>query len=614
MTHVSQTATPWRRASWVAFLFAFVGATTAVAKVPLLPDTTPVTERFTGPEFAALTTLTAIAAVLWLISWFGDGRHTRFTRAHAALLALCGAIVLATATAAVLPLAVVGDSGRYTGMTTWLCCAVLFFLATQLVDSSARLRTITWVFIAVGAAEGLLGVLQVLGVDPMRFVFPEAHGWMLSQGIGTIGNPNQFSSVLVIPFVLACGEILSARSGRSQAIFSAAAALMLTSLVVSATRGSWIGALAGLLTLAVIAMRCKQTSVKRLLVGSVALVVVLLAAFAVADHAIMATRFDTGAPGSSAVEHLSNGRLMLWRQSAVVFAKAPLVGVGPDSIRNALKAAGQTSGAIGVFTDDPHSLPILIAVSFGLVGLAACAWLFAAVLAAPVKLALSAPQCPPSEARARANAWLGAVLGLLVTSLVSVLSIPMLTSLFVALGVLHAPTAANPALNRTVPRMPALAASTLVAAFIAVSLWASLTPVYHNLRIDRVELVTPLPAATEQALDAADHALPWRYDTMMVRTSWLVQQAAHEHMSGNDSDTTGSGRLEAIRRHTDARVKRFPADYFAWLMRVRSYQATVDMLGGAEHLRAAQDVLGEAQARFPNDPELIGISEALARL
>lgn len=619
MTQNAHAAPAWERASWVVLLAAFVGATTAVSKLPFLPDTTPVTERFTGAEFLALTALTAVALGMWLVSWVSDGRRTQLTSAHPALLALAATVIVAATGAAVRPLAVVGDSGRYMGMTTWLCCALLFFLATQLVTTPQRMRTITFVFIAVGAIQGLLGVSQVVGMDIMRFQFPPDHQWMLSQGVGTIGNPNQFSSVLVIPFVLACAEVWWARDGRQRAFFAICATIMALALVTAATRGAWVGAFVGLVGLVLIVVRCKVATARTLLVATAAVVIVVLAGLAIADQAIMATRFDTDAPDQSAIEQLSNGRFTIWRQSASLFSSAPVVGVGPDSIRNALKASGLTTNVMGLFTDDPHSLPLLIAVSFGISGLLASVWLLVAVLAGPIRLAVARqPQCPPAEGRMRAHAWVAALLGLFATSLVSVLSIPMLTSLFVALGILHAPAAARPQASRVAPVAIAAVSVVLATGFAAISLWASIPPVYHNLRIDRAPLATPLPTHSEEVLDEADRALPWRYDTMLVRTSWLLQQAGYEYMQGDNSEDTGIGRYMALRAHTDARVQLYPGDFFAWLMRARSYLAVADVLRvepeGLRYAEEATAVVQEALKRFPNDPELLEIARLLRTL
>lgn len=379
-----------------------------------------------------------------------------------------------------------------------------------------------------------------------------------------------------------------------------------------------MGALIGVLVLAAIALRCRLIDLKGVLVASAVLIAVLLAGFAIADQTIMATRFDTSGPGESAVEQLSNGRLTLWRQSASLLSSAPVVGVGPDSIRNAQKSAGLTSGVLGLFTDDPHSLPLLVAVSFGLTGLLASVWLLASVLAGPLRLVIKPSQCPPSEARARAHAWLAAVLGLLATSLVSVLSIPMLVSLFVALGVVHAPAAARPQASRVSPFAPAALSAVLAMTFVAISLWASIPPVYHNLRIDRTALATPLPTQSEEVLDEADRALPWRYDTMLVRTSWLAQQAAYEYIQGDSSEITGIGRYMALRAHTDARVQLYPGDFFAWLMRARSYLVTADVLrdepDAERYSEEAKAVVREALERFPKDPEFLEIARLLDTL
>ncbi len=602
----------WENISWWAFMALYAGTTLAIAKLPFLPDVRPVIERMTGPHFLALTLLVGIAAATWLVAWLMGNRGIRITNAHLAALAFCAAAGVSAAQADVFPLAVVGEPGRYLGWMAWMCCLVAFFLASQLVNTPVRLESLTRLVIVVGIIQATVGVMQVLGADIMRFSIPEQHGWMLAQGIGTVGNPNQFSTVLLVPFIVACGEALSAQKGTRRTVAIGAALVMAVALVAAATRGSWIGALVGVAVLAALAIRTKAVSPKAVAIGAGVLIAAVLVGILISDPAVMRTRFATDAGPEPTIEQLSNGRLRMWRQSATVFASAPVLGVGPDSIRNAFKAAGQSTGVIGVFTEDPHSLPILIAVSFGAVGLIVALWLLVSVLGPPVKR-LTCDETATQDTLLRVT-WFAALVGVLVASLVSVLSVLMLLALALALGVVHAPEVVR--VERV--RQPSLAVARGVAvAACALSLFAvvaALLPMHHNAQIWATAPSIPLSETHVTVLDSADRTLPWRHDIMTRRAGMLLQQALHEHAQGQNTESTGEGRLRKLCSHLDERVARYPGEYHAWLLRAQVHVVAAEKLGEDALAHKARSIAGQALKRFPNDPEFHEIADYAKKL
>ncbi len=596
----------WERASWLAFLALFAVTTLAVAKVPFLPDTNPVVERFTGPEFSALTVFTIIAAMAWFISWILGERAARVTRAHLALAATCVVGVASTVIADVRPLALVGESGRYMGLVTWLCLAVTLLLATQLVRTPSRLGTLSRVVIIVGVIQAVIGLSQVLGIDILRFDFPEQYRWMLAQGVGTVGNPNQYSTTLIVPFILACAEALSAESRRWRYLAVTAMVVTGIAIVASATRGTWIGALVGAVIVAILAVRCRLARGRAIWIGAAVLVGTVALGSLLADPAILGTRFDQGdANGGAAVEQLSSGRLALWRQGVDVFGSHPVLGVGPDSIRNAYKAAGHSTGIRGVFTDDPHSLPLLVAVSFGAVGLGAAAWLLWALLSQPMMRVIRDPRSAKGETFARMNAWFAGSLALLVTSLVSVISIPMMVAVAVAVGTAYAPFLARTA-ERRAPAWSTVVAGVLLIGFAGLSIWASLVPLYHNARITAVPLEVPLSENDLAVLHAADSALPWRYEMLSRRTNKIIEQASFEYSQGSSS--AAEARLAQLREQLDQRVQVYPAEYFAWYNRAKAWADSAAITGDRELGAQARDIIAEALERFPDDLELMALS------
>lgn len=604
----------WEHAAWIAFLGLFAATTLAVAKIPFFPDSNPVVDRFSGAQFVTLTFMTAITTIIWIVGWFKSKCPLRFTGAHLASAALCITIAVSARMAAVLPLAIFGESGRYIGLVTWVCCLLTFFLASQLVNRPQRLQSITYVAIVVGTIEALIAISQVLGLDILRFEFPVSVSWVLSQGIGTLGNPNHLASILVGPFILACSEALSLHHRVQRGVVAISAVIMALSLVISATRGAWIGALVGVLVLVALMLRCRTATTRTLLIGALSLVVVVIAGGWIGDSTILGTRFAIVDNSIPAIEQLSNGRTVLWQQSAAVFSDSPLFGVGPDSLRNAFKTAGQSTGIVGVFTDDPHSLPILIVVSFGVVGLALALWLLVTSALGAIQRVKNDPRCAKAETLSRMNAWLAAAVGLSTTALVSVVSIPMLLSFMLVLGVIHAPYVGR-SQRMITPKLWIVAGVSIVAGvFFLFSVFVSSLSLTHNLRITAADMTIPLPADSIRVLDDADRALPWRYEMMSRRTARLIEHSRYEYLQGQNDQGRGSSRLAALCSELDERIALYPGEYFAWLTRAEAYTAAAELSGDPSLVERAREALAQAQQRFPNDPELMELAGFVQQL
>jgi O-antigen ligase len=590
----------------VVFLALIAGTTLAVAKLPLLADTNPIVERFSGPQFLVLTVAATTALLLWLIAWMRGEVRPRLTLAHALLVGFLASATLSSVSASVVPLALVGESGRYMGLTTWMFVSTAFFLGSQLITNAARLRAITRLVIVTGAAEATLGLSQVFGVDLLRFSFPDQYGWMLAQGIGTLGNPNHLASVLVIPFVLACAEYALSDTGRWRAASGLSAVVIGLSLVTSATRAAWLGALIGFALLVTVASLKKRINWRQLVVAIAALLCVAILGALVADQAIMSTRFVPPDPTAPAADQLASGRIMLWGQALDVFGADPVIGVGADSLRNAWKAAGLSSGKIGVFTDDPHSLPLLLLTSFGLLGLLLFGGFLLSSLSGPLRR-LVPKGAARSTSALRVGAWLISATALLATSLLSVLCIPMVLMLMTALGVVHAPQAAASRAADGVhdAPLPVRASVLILATALGVAgLVASGVPLVHNLRITAASLDIPMSDEAISVLYEADRALPWRYEMMTRRAVRLTDQGLYEVSVADGTPGHGRERLESLLSDVDVRVQRYHADYYAWLTRARTYAIIADGLQDEGLGAQASQVTDEALRRFPNDLEL----------
>jgi hypothetical protein len=140
-------------------------------------------------------------------------------------------------------------------------------------------------------------------------------------------------------------------------------ALLAAGLVASTSRSGWLAALLGLAVVAAFLLPRRRLWLV-LAAGAAALA---LAAGAVALTPLRGLNGDTG-----------EARPGVWRDAVAVIAERPLVGWGEDTMGVVFGRHQTGDWAPGHNFDRAHSMPLDLTESQGLVGLAACTWLFGA--------------------------------------------------------------------------------------------------------------------------------------------------------------------------------------------------------------------------------------------
>jgi O-antigen ligase len=179
---------------------------------------------------------------------------------------------------------------------------------------------------------------------------------------GNLGQPNLLGALLAmaIPLALDRARTAGRPGGRG---WLALASLCGVALVVSKSRSGWLGALAGVSVLAVFAVTPRW---RRVAVPGAAMVLALAAGLVVFSP-LRSLNEDTGA-----------ARLGVWRDSLSVIAERPLLGWGEDTMGLVYGRHQTADWEPGHNFDRAHSMPLDLAATQGVLGLAACAWLFGA--------------------------------------------------------------------------------------------------------------------------------------------------------------------------------------------------------------------------------------------
>jgi O-antigen ligase len=179
--------------------------------------------------------------------------------------------------------------------------------------------------------------------------------------------------------------------------------LMLWGLIMTYTRGAWIGFAAGVLTVV--------TTIRRgrwLLVGGL---LVLAGAALLAPPELRHRFLSMADPDESGVRE----RVYMWKSGFAMWRERPLLGVGPGGVKREYSRYALPE-AVKKRTGHVHNTPLQILVERGLLGLAAWLWIWVAFYSQAIRLLRRLPDDARPE-RALVAGSLAAITGFLVGGL-----------------------------------------------------------------------------------------------------------------------------------------------------------------------------------------------------
>ena len=291
--------------------------------------------QLAGPGMNGVDVLVALTVTGWLARGIAD-RRIIFRRPPLAwsllIFVWCAALSLTQAT-----------SWRE-GLPEWFKWAefaALYLVATQVLDR----RSATWTLVALfaaGALQAVLGTYQFINqAGPEAFIIQER----FMRAHGTFGQPNPYAGYLGYLFPVAASLTLSAfdrwRRGREPIHLALAAACgamtgaLLMGIIMSWSRGAWLGVLAG--SFVVIALRSRRSAT--LAVSALIGLTLFVAAFGTGwMPGIIASRINDlgsyiGGPDPARTEITDANfavleRLAHWRAGQRMFEDHPWLGVG----------------------------------------------------------------------------------------------------------------------------------------------------------------------------------------------------------------------------------------------------------------------------------------------
>jgi putative inorganic carbon (hco3(-)) transporter len=590
------------RVAWYSLLVVPAAVPVATAKMLFSGAAPWAYNLFVYPKIFVLSWLVGVAALAWTTGVVLGHIETRSVPLKWWLLGFLGLASVSTVFAMNPTTSFFGGRYHAVGLLVLLLVGAVTFLATQLVTGSERLRVLSWSTVAGGVGVAVVGLLQVIGFDPLA---PTAGpSFIVGRGASLLGNPDFTGTYLVFPMLIAAGLTIAEGTKGQRAVAATSFVLVASAMVATLTRGAWVGGAVGLVLLGVAVARSEVKPAKS--VYAVLAAALIVPVLLIAREPIRALRQLAGLAGGGTS---GGGRLILWKDALAVVARHPLFGTGPDAYRlgwypvrsvASVKLSGLTS-----ITEDPHNIILLLMATIGIPAAIAAVGFVGASISASASAALE--KDVPARRLIYTGWWAAA--GALCVALVFATNTASVASvLFLALGVLAA--ARSKAVEYPAAARYALVAGLTVLAITAIGV--STVSLSADTTLMRAQTSPNRLALLQQAASTA----PWYAEAVSQANEAYGEAALTELQNGSAQGTQDAATAE--KRFRDA-VAANPHEYKNWAALSSFLNNAGDKLGGDALRRAVTAAIGaldvypvSSEAAYLKATAQIGLGDAAA--
>lgn len=307
----------------------------------------------------------------WLIGLLLKGGRVRVSKVMWLVLIFLGWTTLTTILSVHPATAMFGKYRRFEGLLSFFTYAGVAFLAIQLADRPARIRSLARTLVISGAVVAFYGFLQYVGLDPIKW---SSLPFEANRAFSFFGNPDLLGGYLIFPLSISLTLAFSEKDRRWRLAYWLMFVFIGFTLLVSFVRGAWIGGFCAILIIvfALVRSRTKLTSMDWSFAGAG-----VLAAIAGIVHSLSASSdvmnfwarlisiFQFG-------EGSSRTRFEIWQAAIAAIRQRPIFGWGADTFRllfPRFKPAAyvKDAGFLSV-ADNVHDYPLQIASALGIPG------------------------------------------------------------------------------------------------------------------------------------------------------------------------------------------------------------------------------------------------------
>ncbi len=283
-----------------------------------------------------------------------------------------------------------------------LLAAALYITADALREPATAERFLLGLTVAAAVAA-LVGLLQV-GLCPPPDTPPIRPRWLYhrcDRAHGFFSIYMTLAGVLSLVLLATLPRLLSPGAARRR--LGIPWLVMLWGLIVTYTRGAWIGFAGGVFTVSATVRRGRWV-----LVGGL---VVLAASALLAPYELRHRFLSMADPEEAGVRE----RIYMWKSGLAMWRERPILGVGPGGVkRDYVRYAREE--AVKKRTGHVHDTPLQILVERGVLGLAAWLWLWLAFYGDAIRRLRRLPAGAVAE-RALVVGAIAAITGFLIGGL-----------------------------------------------------------------------------------------------------------------------------------------------------------------------------------------------------
>ncbi|MBI3970139.1 MAG: O-antigen ligase family protein [Chloroflexi bacterium] len=358
----------------------------------LLALTVPYQSVYDVKVYGASVTVTEGVVILLLVGWLhqlATGRVVppRRSAVAGAAAGLLVALLLSTLVAGDLVLSA-------KELLKWLELMAALLVGTSLLAAAHQRRVMLVWLLAAGASQALLGIIQsVARIGPEHFTI----AGVLMRAYGTFEQPNPFGGFLGLSLPLAVAlSVFGLPPGMPRRLAHAATATIGVALLLTLSRGAWLGQLAGIAVVVLTASPAARHAVATfgvlLAILFAGLWPILPPALTERAASVVVSAFDLGGLRYATVTAENWAvleRLSQWYAGWQMFAGNPILGVGIGNYTEAYDAyrLDQWPVALG----HAHNHYLTIAAEAGILGFAAYSTFWAAVFFAGSRAYRRAP-------------------------------------------------------------------------------------------------------------------------------------------------------------------------------------------------------------------------------
>ena len=333
---------------------------------------------FAWPKALTVWILAVPTAVLVAVALLTDARHRRADALNVAVFVFAGLSVLATVLSVDPAHSLPGERLQYQGLITTLAYVVMFVGARVSVVSVRRAQVVAVGLLVSATVAGIYAWAQATSLDPIWSSLYK------DRVFSTMGQASNLAAVLGMGTLVAL-TLVAGRRRVGMALVAVAAFITASALVLTLTRGAYVGLVAGGIAagLVLVARRGRSISAVRLprtvipIVGAIAVIVAVVIVWQPASA--LADDVAERALSIPAVTESSNrSKLDMWEVGIRIAKDHPVIGAGPDSYvllfgeyRDRVLTPDRAAVMARFRPESPHNVYIATAANLGIPALAA---------------------------------------------------------------------------------------------------------------------------------------------------------------------------------------------------------------------------------------------------